>query len=190
LQIGLTSGLGVGIAANTLTNAGVLVDLVEIDPVVVDYAQRYFDLATMNSIHTTDGRAFLNEAQAGTYDFVIHDVFSNGGVPASLFSVEAMQEVKRVMVDDGILALVRSYATGHVGDDQLTNASLSLSRLELCGTTALQFNLYCHPHTENSVPIRGMLSRNSNKRGRRVVKVLQYGKFKYSYLMAHSGPTF
>lgn len=104
-----TSGLGVGIASGSLTQLGVLVDVVEIDPVVADYASKYFDWPTPNNLYIQDGRQFIKSAPEGKYDYVIHDVFTGGGVPPSLFSLEALQDIQRIMKPDGVLALVRVY---------------------------------------------------------------------------------
>ncbi|KAJ3105533.1 hypothetical protein HDU97_008012 [Phlyctochytrium planicorne] len=100
-------GLGVGIAANQLMKRNVSVDIVELDPAVARFASDYFDLQEASSVHIMDGRKFLEDSPAGQYDFVLHDVFANGILPGSLFSVEAMTHVKRVLITNGILALVR-----------------------------------------------------------------------------------
>ncbi|CAG8787938.1 13305_t:CDS:2, partial [Acaulospora morrowiae] len=52
-----------------------------------------------------DGRKFINNADSGKYDYVLHDVFTGGSVPSALFSVEALEQIKRVMKEGGILAL-------------------------------------------------------------------------------------
>ncbi|KAJ3162246.1 hypothetical protein HDU88_006729 [Geranomyces variabilis] len=102
----LQIGLGIGASTRTLvTYSDINVDLVEIDPVVVLFAQQHFDLPNPNSVHITDGRAFLDSAPDGKYDFVLHDVFTGGLVPERLFSVEALKAVKRVLRPDGLLAL-------------------------------------------------------------------------------------
>ncbi|KAJ3099984.1 hypothetical protein HDU96_010493 [Phlyctochytrium bullatum] len=53
------------------------------------------------------GDASRNETvvEKRRYEFVLHDVFANGFVPEQLFSVEAMERVRDVMVADGVLAL-------------------------------------------------------------------------------------
>ncbi|KAF9560311.1 hypothetical protein EC968_006246 [Mortierella alpina] len=99
------NGLGVGIASGSLTQLGVLVDVVEIDPVVADYASKYFDWPAPNNLYIQDGRQFIKSAPEGKYDYVIHDVFTGGGVPPSLFSLEALQDIQRIMKPDGVLAL-------------------------------------------------------------------------------------
>ncbi|KAF9392987.1 hypothetical protein CPC16_002833 [Podila verticillata] len=104
-EVALQIGLGVGIASGSLTEQGVLVDVVEIDPVVADYASLYFDWPKPHQLFIQDGRQFIKNAPEGKYDYVIHDVFTGGGVPPSLFSLEALQDIQRIMKHDGVLAL-------------------------------------------------------------------------------------
>ncbi|KAF9979345.1 hypothetical protein BGZ73_000039 [Actinomortierella ambigua] len=84
---------------------GVLVDVVEIDPVVANYARLYFGWPKPHQLFIQDGRQFIEQAPTAKYDYVIHDVFTGGGVPPSLFSVEALLEIRRIMKPDGVLAL-------------------------------------------------------------------------------------
>ncbi|KAG0235319.1 hypothetical protein B0O80DRAFT_437373 [Mortierella sp. GBAus27b] len=104
-EVALQIGLGVGIASGSLTQLGVLVDVVEIDPVVADYASMYFDWPDPHQLFIQDGRQFIKDAPEGRYDYVIHDVFTGGGVPPSLFSLEALHEIQRIMKPDGVLAM-------------------------------------------------------------------------------------
>ncbi|KAG0258459.1 hypothetical protein BG011_003282 [Mortierella polycephala] len=104
-EVALQIGLGVGIASGSLIQHGVAVDVVEIDPVVADYASTYFDWPKPNQLFIQDGRQFIKSAPENKYDYVIHDVFTGGGVPPSLFSLEALQDIQRIMKPDGVLAL-------------------------------------------------------------------------------------
>ncbi|KAF9551682.1 hypothetical protein EC957_006575 [Mortierella hygrophila] len=101
----LQIGLGVGIASGSLIQHGLLVDIVEIDPAVVDYATEYFDWPAPHEKFIQDGRQFIRNAPEGKYDYVIHDVFTGGGVPPSLFSLEALHDIQRIMRPDGVLAM-------------------------------------------------------------------------------------
>ncbi|KAG0324651.1 hypothetical protein BGZ99_001588 [Dissophora globulifera] len=84
---------------------GVLVDVVEIDPVVADYASMYFDWPKPHQLFIQDGRQYIKNGPEGKYDYVIHDVFTGGGVPPSLFSLEALHEIQRIMKPDGVLSM-------------------------------------------------------------------------------------
>ncbi|KAK3846320.1 MAG: hypothetical protein J3R72DRAFT_434624 [Linnemannia gamsii] len=101
----LQIGLGVGVASGSLIQHGLLVDVVEIDPAVFDFATEYFDWPAPNEKFIQDGRQFIRNAPEGKYDYVIHDVFTGGGVPPSLFSLEALHDIQRIMRPDGVLAL-------------------------------------------------------------------------------------
>ncbi|KAJ3216689.1 hypothetical protein HDU67_009121 [Dinochytrium kinnereticum] len=101
----LNIGLGVGIASAELVKRKIHVDVVELDPAVIRFAQSHFNLKDVANYYIQDGRKYLEEAKSSTYDFVLHDVFSNGFVPVTLFSIEAMNQIKRVLTSSGILAL-------------------------------------------------------------------------------------
>ncbi|KAJ1905958.1 hypothetical protein LPJ81_001629 [Coemansia sp. IMI 209127] len=102
----LQIGLGIGVSASSLHHQNVRVDVVEIDPEVHRAAVAFFDLPrNLNAVHLTDGRRFIDEAQTHTYDYVIHDVFTGGSVPASLFSQSAIAQVLRILKPDGVLAM-------------------------------------------------------------------------------------
>ncbi|KAI8904610.1 S-adenosyl-L-methionine-dependent methyltransferase [Powellomyces hirtus] len=102
----LQIGLGIGASTRTLLHhTSIHLDLVELDPAVVRFATEFFDLPAPHSVHITDGRAFLDAAPANTYDYVLHDVFTGGLVPAPLFSVQAFEAVRRVLRKDGVLAV-------------------------------------------------------------------------------------
>ncbi|KAI1314309.1 hypothetical protein EDD11_002293 [Mortierella claussenii] len=104
-EVALQIGLGVGIASGSLIQQGVLVDVVEIDPVVADYASMFFDWPKPHQLFIQDGRQFIKNAPEQKYDYVIHDVFTGGGVPPSLFSLEALHDIQRIMKPDGVLAM-------------------------------------------------------------------------------------
>ncbi|KAJ1956094.1 hypothetical protein IWQ62_005385, partial [Dispira parvispora] len=139
-QRGLQLGLGVGICTDSLQRSGVLMDVVEIDPVVYRFARKYFDLQEPHQVYLQDGRAFIEHvAQNETYDYIFHDVFAGGSVPASLFSVEALEQVKRILKPDGVLAL------NFVGSHMPPNHR---AFLYVWKTLAAVFpNVVCHPES-------------------------------------------
>ncbi|KAJ1666353.1 hypothetical protein IW140_001082 [Coemansia sp. RSA 1813] len=102
----LQIGLGIGVSARSLHQQNVRVDIVEIDPEVYRAAIDFFSLPrNLNGVHLMDGRRFIDEAQQHIYDYVIHDVFTGGSVPASLFSQSAIAQIQRILKPDGILAM-------------------------------------------------------------------------------------
>ncbi|KAJ2162389.1 hypothetical protein GGF46_000753 [Coemansia sp. RSA 552] len=102
----LQIGLGVGISAGSLHLQNVRVDVVELDPAVHDAAEKLFNLPrNLNAVYIMDGRRFIDEAPTGTYDYIVHDVFTGGSVPSSLFSESAVAQLRRILRDDGVLAM-------------------------------------------------------------------------------------
>src|SRR5688572_23989033 len=101
----LSRGLGIGISAKSLQDHDVLLDIVELDPAVYNFAVNYFGLEPKHNIYIQDGRKFLNNAPSRSYDYVLHDVFTGGSVPSVLFSVEALEQIKRILKNNGVLAL-------------------------------------------------------------------------------------
>ncbi|KAJ2312911.1 hypothetical protein IWW52_004724 [Coemansia sp. RSA 2704] len=102
----LQIGLGVGVSARLLHSQNVRVDVVEIDPAVHEAAVKFFKLPKkLNAVHIMDGRRFIDEAPASTYDYIIHDVFTGGSVPPSLFSQSAVSQLRRILSRDGVLAM-------------------------------------------------------------------------------------
>ncbi|KAI9352665.1 S-adenosyl-L-methionine-dependent methyltransferase, partial [Obelidium mucronatum] len=104
------NGLGIGIASKTLleSHPNSHIDVVDIDPHILRLAVNHFSFPNVTSqttFHATDGRKFLENAADKSYDYVLHDVFTNGGVSGRLVSQEALKETRRVLADDGILAL-------------------------------------------------------------------------------------
>ncbi|KAJ2839446.1 hypothetical protein J3B01_000660 [Coemansia erecta] len=102
----LQIGLGVGVSARSLHSMNVRVDVVEIDAAVYEAAIEHFKLPKrLNAVYLTDGRQFIDEAASSTYDYIVHDVFTGGSVPASLFSQSAVQQLQRILKHDGVLAM-------------------------------------------------------------------------------------
>jgi spermidine synthase len=83
---------------------GVTVDVVEIDPKVVDVARQYFEVPRSDrlNVHVGDGRVFLAETDR-TYDVVVLDAYRADNVPYHLTTVEFMDLVSRRLDDDGVL---------------------------------------------------------------------------------------
>lgn len=81
------------------------IDVVEIDPKMTELAQKYFNLDINNSnltIYHEDGRRFLNTSN-NKYDCILVDAFKGLNVPFQLTTVEALENEKRLLNDDGII---------------------------------------------------------------------------------------
>lgn len=101
----LQIGLGIGSLPMALLPHGITSDVVEIDPIVVRYAQTYFGFTTAGIVSATDGRTFLNGAPHNHYDIVVHDTFTGGSTPEHLLSLEVLQTIHGVLRPGGVLAL-------------------------------------------------------------------------------------
>ncbi|KAJ1939307.1 hypothetical protein FBU59_004166, partial [Linderina macrospora] len=102
----LQIGLGIGVSARSLHEQNVRVDIVEIDPEVYKAAVDYFMLPkNLNGVYLQDGRAFVNKSPEHTYDYIVHDVFTGGSVPSSLFSESAVSQMERILKPNGVLAM-------------------------------------------------------------------------------------
>jgi len=82
----------------------VTVDVVEIDPEVVDTAKRYFGVTESQSlrIHTMDGRRYLQGTNR-SYDVIVLDAYRADRVPYQLTTVEFMRLVRDRLDEDGVV---------------------------------------------------------------------------------------
>jgi spermidine synthase len=80
-------------------------DVVELDPEIVDVAHRFFELPRDPRIRVVvdDGRAFI-ETATGTYDIVIVDAFDEDRVPRPLTTEEFLRLVRDRLAPDGVVA--------------------------------------------------------------------------------------
>ena len=99
----LCLGVGVGVVANALHMHQSKVDAVELDPVVAKYARDWFGLKSQ--LVVGDAVSFVNNASEDEYDYVIHDVFTGGGISSALVSMEYWNAIRNVMKHDGVLAV-------------------------------------------------------------------------------------
>lgn len=84
----------------------VVVDVVEIDPLLYDLAKRYFNASTSERlrVHTADGRAYV-EATKETYDMIILDAFTGYTIPRPLITEQAARAYKSRLTPGGVLAV-------------------------------------------------------------------------------------
>ena len=108
-------GGGVGARKFVTDDPGVVVDLVEIDPMVIDVGQRFFYLQNDQRlrVHSEDGRSFVRNATQ-RYDLVVLDAYTIGGqIPFHLTTLEFMLELKSVLKPTGVvLANINSALEG------------------------------------------------------------------------------
>ncbi|MEE8484400.1 MAG: fused MFS/spermidine synthase [Nitrospinota bacterium] len=99
-------GLGAGIIA-AYGKENQRFDFFEIDQAVVDIARGHFDYlkksaATVRTI-VGDARLNLRKIPDNSYDLLVMDAFSSGSIPTHLLTVESVNELLRVLRDDGII---------------------------------------------------------------------------------------
>ncbi len=92
------------------------IDVVEIDPKMTELARKYFNLRDdpRLTIFHEDGRVFLNRSESTKYDAVFVDAFGSlFSIPYQLTTLEAIQQIHRVLTDDGIVIVnIGSALTG------------------------------------------------------------------------------
>ena len=111
----IVGGAGYSVPRDVLSwNENVRVDVVEIDSVMTEIAEKYFFLDRSEprlQIYHEDARNFFRRAPANYYDAVMIDAFHGLSVPFQLTTKESMEEVRRVLRDDGGLILNMISAT-------------------------------------------------------------------------------
>ncbi len=101
----LLLGLGGGVVAVDYHLAGWEVDAVEIDPMVVDVARRFFDLKPAQArVHLGDARRFLLETPK-RWDLILVDAFGSSSIPFHLVTEEFFALVREHLLPNGVLAM-------------------------------------------------------------------------------------
>jgi len=103
------------------------IDVVEIDPAIVEIARKHFDLDEVERLHgaqgtgrlgviVADGVKALQTFAPSVYDVVVNDSFDGAECTSALFSREALCNAKRVLTLGGI------YVTNVVAEDAVEAA--------------------------------------------------------------------
>ncbi len=114
----LLLGNGAGIFLNAINSykeknptREINVEVVEIDKVVTELAQKFFQMKSNSttSFYHEDARTFVNKkaiSKEKTYDLIYLDVYKEGiFMPASLTTVECMEKFKSILADNGMLLI-------------------------------------------------------------------------------------
>lgn len=99
----LVLGLGAGTIPDIYQSHGVTTDVLDIDPLIFEMAERYFNFHSNGETYIQDARYFLINTPK-QYDYVVLDVFSGENMPAHLLSLEAFELVSGKLTESGILA--------------------------------------------------------------------------------------
>lgn len=99
------------------------IDVVEIDPAVVEMAGRYFSFEAGGriAVTTADGRVFVKRAglQGRRYDLVMLDAFDHEYIPEHLLTQEFLEEVKALLAPGGVLA-ANTFSSSRLYDHEST----------------------------------------------------------------------
>ncbi|KAL1311580.1 hypothetical protein AAFC00_001697 [Neodothiora populina] len=105
----LVIGLGIGTAPKALIAHGINTTIVELDPLVHAYALKYFDLPVNHTPVLEDAVSWVERTAAASpavkYDYIIHDVFTGGAEPLSLFTIDFLQNLRSLLAAHGAIAL-------------------------------------------------------------------------------------
>ncbi|KAF2646300.1 hypothetical protein P280DRAFT_464547 [Massarina eburnea CBS 473.64] len=122
----LVIGLGIGTAPNALITHGINTTIVELDPVVHHYATKYFNLKPNHTAVIDDAVAYVADkapTNPGSFDYIIHDVFTGGAEPVQLFTSEFLQGLHALLSNDGVVAI------NYAGDMSLGSTRLVLNTI-------------------------------------------------------------
>lgn len=106
------------------------IDVVELDPLLVELAQRFFALPDdpRLSITTGDGRNYI-DSSSDTYDLIVVDAFSEFHVPTSLITHQAAQRYYHCLTPKGLVAI--NFVSAYLGsDDTLAHRLLTTFQRE------------------------------------------------------------
>ena len=132
----LVVGLGIGTAPTALIAHGINTTIVEIDPVVHEFATKYFALHSNHIAVLQDAVPWVDavaQDSPGSYDFIIHDVFTGGAEPAALFTAEFLSGLSSLLQDDGVIAI------NYAGDLALPSTGLVLRTIHSIFPTCRMF---------------------------------------------------
>jgi spermidine synthase len=105
IRSALCIGLGIGIVPTLMVQEGVEVDVVEINPPVVDIARDFFDCPIDRfQVAVGDGRHFLLRS-TNRYDTIILDAFLGDSSPVHLMTREAFESMRRLLRPEGTVVI-------------------------------------------------------------------------------------
>ena len=104
----LIIGLGIGTTPKAFLAHGINTTIVEVDPVVHDFATKIFGLPKNHTSIIQDAVFWVNETAArkgAGYDYIIHDVFTGGAEPLALFTDTFLANLRSLLKPNGVIAL-------------------------------------------------------------------------------------
>ncbi|KAF2770460.1 S-adenosyl-L-methionine-dependent methyltransferase, partial [Teratosphaeria nubilosa] len=107
----LVVGLGIGTAPKSLMAHGIYTTTVELDPAVYGFAKQYFGMpsdAASGQVVLADAIFWADAAVGsgdGKYDYILHDVFTGGAEPLSLFTDGFLGHLRALLTREGVIAI-------------------------------------------------------------------------------------
>jgi spermidine synthase len=101
------AGGGVGPRAFHMHDPALEIEVVDIDPMVIEVARKYFYLEDAPTIHThaDDGRMYVRQSPGG-YDCILLDAFTiGGGIPFHLATKEFLELCRERMKERGVFVM-------------------------------------------------------------------------------------
>ncbi|CZT43110.1 related to spermine/spermidine synthase family protein [Rhynchosporium secalis] len=128
-------GLGIGTTPAALMAHGISTTIVEIDPVVHDFATKYFALPKTHKKVIADAVSYAAEVARSDerYDYVVHDVFTGGAEPVDLFTYEFLSDLNTILKPGGVIAI------NYAGDLLLPSARIIVQTILSIFTTCRIF---------------------------------------------------
>lgn len=90
---------------------GIETTIVEIDPVVHEYATKYFNLPKNHKAVIEDAVSYaaVIAKTDEKYDYIVNDVFTGGAEPVDLFTVEFLTDLNTILKPGGVIAIVSPF---------------------------------------------------------------------------------
>ena len=150
-------GLGVGTLA-AYARPGDELRFYEINPAVIDLAQRFFDYlpACRGRIEVVEGdaRILLEQESAQAFDVLVLDAFSSDSIPVHLLTREAFAVYLRHVKPDGVLAV-------HISNVHVDLSPVVAGQATHFGLAMAGFESSANDATETRYAVWMLLSRNA-----------------------------
>ena len=125
-------GLGPGVYARAMAEAGSKVTVIEIDPMSEKVAREYFGLPASVRVIIGDARTETSRLTE-KYDVIVLDAFSGDSPPFHLLTREAFADLKRRLAPDGLV--VANIVGGVSGDASRVASSIMVTMESVFGNT-------------------------------------------------------
>lgn len=130
----LVWGLGAGVYARAMAEAGSDVTVIEIDPMSEKVAREYFGLPASVKVIIGDARTETSRLTE-KYDVIVLDAFSGDSPPFHLLTREAFTDLKKRLAADGLV--VANIVGGISGESSRVSSSIVATMESVFGRTQI-----------------------------------------------------